>query len=110
MVEVKKYDVVLDTFRTTKDVDIFNILSRTPLIVIYKNTAEYGDKYVARLWEYRKLNKNSPFTQLPQSRYIPTIYIVLADSMAEISKKIPWFLNFLPRYMDDDPCIVGVYI
>ena len=103
-------DVILDSFKIETVGEILSLVVKTPMIVVYNNASDYGKKYVARLWQYRELNKKSPYTELLQSRYIPTKYVVIADSMAEISKKMPWFLNFLPRYPEDDPCIVGVYL
>jgi len=102
MVKIKEPDVILDSFKdATKEV--LALVATTPMIVIYQNTAEYGEKYVARLWRY-------VFDEHIELSHEPTKYVLIADSMEEISKKIPWVLNFIPRYKEDDHCIVGVYL
>lgn len=106
----KEPDVILDTFKIETLGELLALVVKTPMIVVYKNTADYGEKYVARLWKYRNLNKKKFNSWLPQQSHEPTKYVVTADSMAEISNKMPWFLNYLPRYPEDDPCIVGVYL
>lgn len=109
----KQNDIVLEDFliNLVKDVKLASLITRTPMIVVYKNTVDYGDKYIARLWKYKKLDKRRFNSFLPQQSHIATEYIISGNSMNEIRNKIPWFLNFIPRYQNDDPCIVGsVYL
>lgn len=106
-------DVILENFKIetlAKDHEIASLVARTPMIVVYNNTTDYGKLYIARLWKYKNLNKNRFNSILPRSSHVPTKYIVTGNSMNEIRSKMPWFLNFLPRYQEDYPCIVGVYI
>lgn len=109
---LNKEDVILDSF-LVKDIsnkNIASMMARTPMIVIYNRTSDYGNKYVARLWKYKNLNPHRFNSYSPQPRYFPTNYVVIGDSISEIRDKIPLLLNFIPRYKDDDPCILGVYI
>lgn len=98
---LKEPDIILDSFMVATEV--LALVATTPMIVVSKNTADYGEKYVARLWRY-------VFDEHIELRHEPTKYVIIADSLTEISNHIPWFLNFIPRFLEDDDCIVGVFL
>jgi hypothetical protein len=66
MKKTKEPDVILETFRIGNLGEVLTLVATTPMIVVYKNTEDYGEKYVARLWKYRKLNKKRFNSYLPQ--------------------------------------------
>lgn len=82
-------DAVVETFCSGTGKEL---LTETSLITIYKNPADYPDKFVARIWEID----------------IPTQYIALADTIEGICAKIPENRIDYGRAENDDPIIVGV--
>ena len=98
----KEPDVILDSFMVSSK-EVLSLVATTPMIIVTKDTADYGEKYVARLWRY-------VFDEHIELCHEPTKYVAIGNSLAEISNKIPWFLNFIPRFVEDDDCIVGVYL
>lgn len=69
---------------------------KIPIIVIYRHSEDYPDKYVARIFD---------ITQ-------PTDAVVIKDSLQELQKDISRNMSktFIPRDEKDDPCIVGSWI
>jgi len=66
-----------------------------PIITVYFNTKDFPGKYVARLFE-------AP---------LPTKYHVVADSLEEVRKSIPYGrFSRLDRSEVDDPVIVEIWI
>jgi hypothetical protein len=68
------------------------------LITLYDKPSDYPEKYVARLWIVRK--------GIVQSTNI----IMIADTLDELKKRIPSYMQYLDRETNDDPKIVGVYL
>lgn len=66
--------------------------------VIYAQPLDYPTKYVLRRWDIRA------------NTMIATDEMALAETLAEIRKKVPPGLYRLARYDDDDPCIVEVWL
>lgn len=65
------------------------------LITIYNpNTKDYPGKFVARMFDVN----------------IPTIYVVLADTLDEIRSKIPEWMTMCAASKDDDIVILETYI
>jgi hypothetical protein len=65
-----------------------------PLITIYKNTTDYPNCYVARLWDTNK----------------PTNVIMVSKDIETIRKNIPVGMYKLGRRENDDKCIVETWI
>lgn len=66
-----------------------------PMIVIYKNPADYPGKYVARLWDMNK----------------PTGEFAVADTYEELIKEVPvGDMVRMPRHPDDDPVICEIWM
>jgi hypothetical protein len=104
-----KEDVILKSFLTT-NINILTNVATSTMIVLYKDTKDYGKQYVARLWKLENRNMKRYNPLLEQLRFIPTEYVVTADSLQEIRNKVPFYYSWINRYQEDDPCIVGVYI
>ena len=68
--------------------------TRVPLICVYKNPADYPDKYVARLWDVDT----------------PTTLVAVADSLEEIRAAKPPQMVIMQRQPNDDPVIVETWI
>lgn len=87
---MEREDKVVDAF------DIRRIIKHTrlPLICVYKNPADYPDKYVARLWDVD----------------IPTTLVALADSLEAIREAKPAEMVILQRQDNDDPVIIETWI
>jgi hypothetical protein len=66
--------------------------------VIYDHPRDYSDKFVARLWK------------VSAGRMIATEEMHLADTLEEVRGKVPQGLYRLARFLDDDPCIVEVWL
>jgi hypothetical protein len=72
--------------------------NKLPMIVIYKNPKDYPNNHVARLWI---AGGSSP---------IPTLNIVLADSLEEVRKSVlPGMVRF-ERDISDDPVVVETWL
>ncbi len=69
-----------------------------PLICVYKNPADYPDKYVARLWDVKR----------PSAK--PTDMVVLADTLEEVRSIKPEWMAITPRQEADDPVIIETWI
>lgn len=104
-----KEDIILESFLTF-DKNILIQVATREMIVIYKDTMDYGKQYVARLWKLRSRNMKKYNFLLEQPKFVPTEYVVVANSMQEIRNKVPFYYSWINRYKEDDPCIVGVYI
>lgn len=68
--------------------------TRVPLITIYNSPRDYPNKYMARLFDLDA----------------PTKIIMVFDDISEVYEYIPRGMVYFPRFPDDDPCIVGVYL
>jgi hypothetical protein len=66
--------------------------------VIYDHPRDDPDHYVMRRWEIRG------------SLMIATADVAQADTLEEIRQAIPPGLYCLPRFAEDDPCIVEVWL
>lgn len=66
--------------------------------VIYNSPRDYPGKFVVRRWEIRP--------GIP----IPTSDVGTADTLEEIRRMIPSGLYRLPRFDEDEPQIVEVWI
>ena len=84
-------DIVMDSFL---DVNLSQ-LCRVPIITVYKNTSDYPDKYVARLWDIHNR---------------PTKFVMLKDSVEGIRDNIPKIMVRLERNTEDDPVIVETWL
>lgn len=71
-----------------------------PMIVIYDKPLDYNEHYAARAWTYDPILK----------RYVPTRYVVVKESYESIIKEIPFNFARVERCIEDDPCIVEIYI
>lgn len=67
--------------------------------VIYWSPKDYPEQYVARRWEIVR--------GVPQP--VPTNDMFVDDSIVELRKLLPPGFR-LPRFGDDDPCIVEVWL
>ena len=84
-------DIVCSTFANTN----FKALNvGMPMVVIYEKPVDYPDKYVARLWDVKG----------------PTRRIVLADTLIEARKAIPFGMVKFDRFRNDDPCVTETWI
>ena len=83
-----------------KDVMLDNFISHNfkpyhmPIITIYKNTSDYPNIYVARLFD---LNKRTKF-------------ITKSHTLDKIRQKIPEHFCKIDRNIVDDICIIEIYI
>jgi len=66
--------------------------------VVYEHPRDYPEQYVLRRWIIAK------------GMIIATHDVVLADSLEEIRKAVPAGLYCLPRFAEDDPCIVESWL
>lgn len=86
----KQYDFIYDNFLNVNLNKVVNV----PVIVVTYNPVDYPNKYVARLWNLK----------------IPTINVLVKDTLEEIHQAIPLtFAKFIPTE-DDDPVIVETFI
>lgn len=69
-------------------------MNQIDIWVIYKHPKDFPNKYVVRHW----INEN------------PTKTMYTANTLEEIRKKIPQGLTLLPRFPQDDPKIVEVWL
>ena len=82
-------DTVVDSFNI---VDISDL--KGPIVSMFHNTLDYGDKYVARIFDFEK----------------PTNIIILRDSIEEIEadvKKSFGISFFVGRHEDDVKSLIG---
>lgn len=84
-----KTTILLPNFRT---VDLNPLLM--PVIAVYKNPADFPEKFVARLFRLGK----------------PTVIVVAKNTLPEIRMTIPRNMVRLPRHMNDDPVILETWI
>lgn len=68
--------------------------TRIPIITVYRNPADYPQKYVARVWDMNK----------------PTRFVALANSLSEIRAAIPVGMTNMGRSKKDDSSIVEVWL
>lgn len=66
--------------------------------VVYEHPRDYPDLYVVRRWE------------IGQRMLYATDDVAFANSLEDIRKAIPPGLYCLPRFAEDDPCIVEVWL
>lgn len=66
--------------------------------VIYARPRDYPTQYVFRLWEMRDM------------KMIATDQMALADSLKDIREMLPPGLFRLSRFINDDPCMVEVWL
>lgn len=86
-----KKEKVVDSFR---NVDISDL--KIPQITIYHLTKDYGEKYVARIWDLNKCTNT----------------LVMKDSLEDIEQDIKQAFDIyavFPRLPDDDPVIVKTF-
>ncbi|MDD3230899.1 MAG: hypothetical protein PHE09_17035 [Oscillospiraceae bacterium] len=69
-------------------------VTKLPLICVYKNPADYPNKYVARLWDVDK----------------PTTLVAITDSFEEIRAAKPPEMVIMQRQPNDDPVIIETWI
>lgn len=67
---------------------------------VYFSPEDYPDQYVARRWE---VGGGGPDPR-------PTTDMFVSDSIVELRDLIPRSLTMMPRFGDDDPCIVEVWL
>lgn len=67
---------------------------RLPIITVYKNTKDYPNKFVARIFDVDEA----------------TLLVVVKDSLEEIRDIIPARFTHMPRFDGDDPVIVETWI
>ncbi len=72
-----------------------NVLSQW---VIYDHPRDYPEKFVMRRWKIGAEN------------VLATDEMATADTLDEIRRAVPPGRYRLPRYRDDDPCIVEVWL
>ena len=79
---------------STKELDTSNL--KVPVIVVYEHPDDYPEYYVARVFNVDK----------------PTDTIMLKDKLSEIQDDIRanTDMMFMLRGVEDEPCIVGVWI
>lgn len=67
-----------------------------PMIVVYDHPKDYPDNYVARVFDVGN----------------PTNTVIVKDDVDEIQEDITenTYMIFLPRGVQDDPCIVGIWM
>jgi len=82
-------DVILDNFISHNFKPYF-----MPIVPIYKNSSDYPNLYVARLFD---LNKRTKF-------------VTTAHTLAKIRQKIPELFDRIRRDNEDDTCIIELYI
>lgn len=82
--------------RVVQTFDMRRLMKATklPLICVYKNPADYPNKYVARLWDVDK----------------PTTLVAIADSFEEIRAAKPPEMVIMQRQPNDDPVIIETWI
>lgn len=83
-----------DTHITTFRASWFNYPEKMPMITVFYNTADYPEKYVARLFFFEK----------------PTEAVAVRDTLSEIRDTIPEWMTRLERSENDDPVIVEVWL
>lgn len=69
--------------------------------VVYHNPKDYPGKWVVRKWLVCQGEKE------PLPDHIP---VVVADSKTTALGKIPMGMHCIPRFPDDDPCVVEVWL
>lgn len=85
---------------TDRIVDRFDYVRMTrqlafPVITVYKNPADYPDKFVARAFDIHR----------------PTDLVAIADTYEELLKAIPdQIMVRVDRSEEDDPVIVEIWI
>jgi hypothetical protein len=91
IVSLAKTDIVMDSFLNVN----LNQFCRVPIITVYKNTSDYPDKCVARLWDIH--NK-------------PTKIIMINDNIESIRDNIPKTMNRFEPSLEDDSVIVEIWV
>lgn len=95
MANIIREDLKIDSFRRF-DFSKFTM----PMIVIYEKPLDYSNSYVARVYNYDPILK----------RYVPTKYVAVKESYESLIKEIPLNLAKVERCVEDDPCIVEIYM
>ena len=84
------------------DMRILEKMTTIPIITVCYNTEDYPGKYVARLWDVKKLSDSGIET-------IDTGMVAIAESLEEIRKAKPPEMMIVDRLPNDKPEIVETW-